>query len=154
MKATRAALVSVLGMLVAVSSTLAHHSNAVVDKDVLVAKTGEVTRYAFVSPHVAVYWQDDDGVEWYASGGNPLSLARVGWNNKTFQVGEKILVQGHPLRDGRPIMAFRGIYRCNGEEVPMDPGNVSEYRTRVLIETLTTARVEALCAGAEPEGGH
>ena len=147
-------LLLAVGLLMVSSAMSAHHSNAVVDKDVLIAKTGEVTRFAFVNPHVAVYWQGEDGVEWYASGGGPRILAGVGWNNKTFQPGEQILVQGHPLRDGRPLMAFRGIYRCNGEEVPMDAGNAGEYRTRVKIETLNPARVKELCAGAEAVGGH
>ena len=151
----RVALVLVVVGLFGISiSTFAHHSNAVVNKDVLIAKTGQVTRFAFVNPHVAVYWKGADGVEWYASGGTPRQLADVGWNGKTFKAGEQLLVQGHPLRDGRPIMAFRGIYRCStGDEIQMDPGNLTEYRTRVKMHKLTADRVKALCAGAKSADG-
>ena len=127
-----------------------HHSNAVVDKDKMITVTGSVTRFAFVNPHVAVYWNGQDAkgavTEWYAAGAGPRALAEVGWNNKTFKPGEKILVQGHPLRDGRPIMAFRALYRCNGEGITLDPGNATEYRTRVRIVTLSPEKVKALCA--------
>jgi len=27
-------------------------------------------------------------------------------------------------------MAFRALYRCNGEGVPLDPGNLDEYAGR------------------------
>ncbi len=145
------------GVLVISSPMSAHHSNAVVDKDRLVASTGVVTRLAFVNPHVAIYWnvEDEEGnvTEWYASGADPVGLGRVGWNNKTWKPGDRILVQGHPLRDGRPLMAFRGLYRCSGEEVPTTPV-LREYITRVKIEKLSPARVRELCAGAEHVGGN
>ena len=155
MKYTVAALLLVVGLFTISSTMSAHHSNAVVDKDVLIAKVGGITKFAFVNPHVAIYWKGTDGVEWYASGGTPPQLAAVGWNAKTFKVDEQLVVQGHPLRDGRPVMAFRGIYRCStGEEVRMDPGNLTEYRTRVKILKLSVERVTALCKGAPAVDGH
>jgi hypothetical protein len=157
MKKLVRALVLVVGLLMLSTPLLTHHSNAVVDKDKLVTATGTVSKFAFVNPHVAVYWNGQDAtgnvVEWFAAGAGPRALAEVGWNNKTFQVGEKILVQGHPLRDGRPVMAFRALYRCNGEGITLDPGNATEYRTRVKIIPLNPDRVKALCsAGKFVEG--
>lgn len=143
-------LLLVVGLLMVSSPMFTHHSNAVVDKDKLITVTGVVTKFAFVNPHVAVYWEGQDAkgnvTEWYASGAGPRALAEVGWNNKTFKAGERILIQGHPLRDGRPIMAFRALYRCNGEGITLDPGNATEYRTRVKIVPLNPDRVQALCA--------
>ena len=143
-------LLLIAGLLMAPTAMYTHHSNAVVDKDKLVTASGTVTKFAFTNPHVAVYWEGQDAkgstVEWYAAGAGPKALAEVGWNNKTFKAGEKILVQGHPLRDGRPILAFRALYRCNGEGITLDPGNATEYRTRVKIVPLNPDKVKALCA--------
>src|SRR6266481_1702328 len=88
-------LLLVAGLLAAPTAMLTHHSNADVDKDKLVTATGTVTKFAFTNPHVAVYWEGQDGkgstVEWYAAGAGPKALAEVGWNNKTIKFGEKIL---------------------------------------------------------------
>src|SRR5438445_13316129 len=90
------------GLLVAMStSLLAHHSNAISDKDRLVTMTGTVTKFAFINPHVGVSFdvKDEKGnvVGWYTAGGSPMALHRdAGWSNKTIKPGEQLLVQGHP----------------------------------------------------------
>jgi len=143
-------------LLMISGSVLAHHSNAPSDKDRLVTLTGTVTNFAFRNPHVGVTIDvtDDQGnvVSWFASGGSPINLARdAGWNNKTFTTGEQILVQGHPNRDGRPLLLFIRYYRCSGELIPVDNNKTlaGEYLTRVLIEPIEATRVQAVCAGTE-----
>jgi hypothetical protein len=143
------------------SATFAHHSNAVVDKDKLIAKAGVVTKFAFAQPHVSIYVDVKDAngttTNWYAGGASPTVLGKIGWNNKMFKFGEKIVVQGNPARDGRPLMSFRGLYRCeSGEEVATsgDPDAPQrEYVSRVKIPKLDKARVKALCDGAQSEDG-
>ena len=144
------------GLLMISGSVLAHHSNAPSDKDRLVTLTGTVTNFAFRNPHVGVSFDVTDGqgnvVNWYASGGSPLNLARdAGWNNKTFAAGEQILVQGHPNRDGRPLLLFMRYYRCSGEMIPVDNNKTQPraYITRVRIVPLEPTRVRAVCAGRE-----
>ena len=150
------------GLLMISGSVLAHHSNAPSDKDRLVTLTGTVTNFAFRNPHVSVSFDvtDDQGnVEsWFAAGGSPLALARdAGWTNKTFTAGERILIQGHPNRDGRPLLLFIRVYRCSGEMIPVDKeSNLDtgayrnrEYITRVKIEPVEATRVRAACAGSE-----
>src|SRR4051812_26898947 len=98
-------------VLGAVSPAFSHHSNALVDKDKLYTVGGDLTRFAFVNPHVAIYWkgQDKKGkvVEWYASSAPPRTYLDAGWNAKTLKAGERILVQGHPMRDGTPLMQWQ-----------------------------------------------
>ena len=144
-------LVLAVSLLAASSGVSAHHSNALVDKDRLFTVAGDVTRWAFVNPHVAIYWkgQDQKGqmIDWYASAAPPSSYAKLGWNNKSFKAGERVLVQGHPMRDGTPLMQFQSIYRCSdGESMRTDAGNVDEYRTRVRMVPLTVDTVKAMCA--------
>ncbi len=114
------------GLLLISGSVLAHHSNALSDKDRLTSLTGTVTKFAFTNPHVAIAFDVKDAqgnvVNWYAFGGSPVALHREGgWTNKTFEVGEPILVRGHVNRDGKPIVLFVRLYRCNGGEM-INPG--------------------------------
>ena len=141
--------------------TFAHHSNAVIDKDNATTVTGTVTRLHFANPHPAFYFDADvkdsqgKGVNWFAAGGGGvISLRQVGWTNKTLKPGDRILVQGHQMKDGRPLMGFRRLYRCSGEAVPLgyDPGNESEYTTRIKWEPISPERVRELCTKGTLEG--
>ena len=145
------------GLLLISGSVLAHHSNALSDKDRLTTLTGTVTKFAFTNPHVGISFDVKDAqgkaVGWYAFGGNPVALHREGgWTNKTFKVGEQILVRGHVNRDGKPIVLYVRVYHCSGGEM-VNPGqgkiDGDEYLTRVKLEELAPARVMAVCSGKE-----
>ena len=145
-----------VGLLMVSGSTLAHHSNAISDKDRLVTLTGTVTKFAFINPHVGISFdvKDEHGnvTNWYTAGGSPMALHRdAGWTNKTFKPGEQILVQGHPNRDGRPLMLTMRVYRCTGEAILMDNNKVEagEYLTHVKMVALDPAKVQAVCAGKD-----
>ena len=150
-----------MGLWLVSGLTFAHHSNAVIDKDNATTATGTVTKLAFTNPHPAFYFDADvkgsqgNVVNWFAAGGGGvISLRKVGWTNKTLKPGDRILVQGHQIRDGRPLMGFRRLYRCSGEAVPLgyDPGNESEYVTRIKWEPISPERVRAMCAKGTLEG--
>ncbi len=161
MKARVMIVLALTASLFALSgSVLAHHSNALVDKDRLVTVTGTVTKFAFINPHVGVYFdvKDQQGKvsNYYAGGGSPAELSReAGWGVKTFTPGEQILVQGHLSRDGRPLMLFLTMYRCNGEMIPMNNSKTQaaesgeDYLTHVKIPKLEAAKVQAVCSGKE-----
>ena len=145
------------GLLLISGSVSAHHSNALSDKDRLTTLTGTVTKFAFTNPHVVISFDVKDAqgkvVNWYAFGGSPVALHREGgWTNKTFQVGERILVRGHVNRDGKPFVLFVRLYHCNGGEM-INPGQGKiegdEYLTRVKLEELPPPRVMAVCSGKE-----
>ena len=153
-------LVVFLGLTAALlmisGSLLAHHSNAISDKDRLVTLTGTVTKFAFINPHVGLSFdvKDEHGntVNWYTAGGSPMALHRdAGWTNKTIKAGEQLLVQGHPNRDGRPLMLTMRLYRCSGEMIPLDNNKIEagEYLTHVKMVALDPAKVQAVCAGKE-----
>ena len=150
-----------MGLFLVSGPMFAHHSNAVIDKDNATTVTGTVTKLVFANPHPAFYFDADvkgsDGsvVNWFAAGGGGvLSLRKVGWTNKTLKPGDRILVQGHQIKDGRPLMGFRRLYRCSGEEVQLsyDPANFQEYTTRVKWEPISPERVRAMCAQGTLQG--
>ena len=66
-----------MGLLMISGSLSAHHSNALVDKDRLITVTGTVTKFAFINPHVGVYFdvKDSQGKvsNYYAGGGSPAA---------------------------------------------------------------------------------
>ena len=93
-----------IAVLLAATSTLAHHSNSAFDPEKVVVLTGTVTQWKWVNPHVWIFLSVDDGkggkVEWQIEGRPPGVLARSGWSKNTFKAGDKITVDFSPARDG------------------------------------------------------
>jgi hypothetical protein len=124
-KATVAFAVFLLGTS---GPLFAHHSESINDQDRLVTIKGKVSRFAFTAPHVQIYLdaKSDQGEEasapWIATGGNPSSMRRSGWNMKTLEPGEEITITGFPYKDGRKILFWLRILRANGEELPTADG--------------------------------
>ena len=154
MKKVLIALAVTTGLLLTSSLLIAHHSNAIVDKENSTTVTGTVTRWQFSNPHPAVHFDADvtDGegntVTWLAAGGGGvLSMHKLGWTNKTLLPGDRILIQGHHIKDGRPFMAMRRLYRCSGEPVALgyDPASPGEYSTRIVWEDISAERVREMC---------
>ena len=93
-----------IAVLLASTSTLAHHSNSAFDPEKVVVLTGTVTQWRWVNPHVWIFLSVDDGkggkVEWQIEGRPPGILARSGWSKNTFKPGDRITVDFSPARDG------------------------------------------------------
>jgi hypothetical protein len=93
-----------IAVLLAATSTLAHHSNSAFDPDKVVVLTGTVTQWKWANPHVWIFLSVDDGkggkVEWQIEGRPPGILARSGWSKNTFKAGDRITVDFSPARDG------------------------------------------------------
>jgi len=135
----------------------AHHSEAALDKDHATTATGTVTKWVFANPHPTVFLDGDvkdslgKTVSWFAAGGGGvLDLRKAGWTNKTLVPGDRVLVQGQQVKDGRPVMGLRKLYRCSGEQVqlgydPTDPKSI-------MWEALSPERVREMCAKGIVEG--
>ena len=55
------------------------------------------------NPHMRIYFNvDNQGTteKWLAEGGSRTQLMRVGWTGEEVKPGDKIIVRGHPPRDG------------------------------------------------------
>jgi hypothetical protein len=135
----------------------AHHSEAALDKNSKTTVTGTVTKWSFANPHPTVYLdgdvKDSQGktVNWFAAGGGGvLGLRKAGWTNKTLVPGERLLIQGEQVRDGRPVMGLRKLYRCEGQEVPM--GYEADEDKNKKFEPLSLERVREMCAKGVVQG--
>lgn len=135
----------------------AHHSDTQIDKDNATTVTGTVTKWLLANPHPAIDFDGDvkdsqgNVVKWIAAeGGGVLGLRKAGWTNKTLMPGDRILVQGHQVKDGRPVMGFRKIYRCSGEELPVgyEPGSAKAN----IWKPISPERVREMCANGIVEG--
>ncbi len=101
------------------SSSSAHHSYAAeFDADNPTTIEGVVKEVWFKNPHIRYYVTvtDKEGNEvlWDARGLAPVKLARMGWNKKTIQVGDKIKLYGHTGHTNKTIMSILDITLADG----------------------------------------
>jgi hypothetical protein len=83
----------------------AHHSYAMFDMTNTVTFEGTVKDYQWTNPHawIEVMVSTPEGLKQYSVEGNNLRvLSSAGWKFNTLKLGDKITVEMHPLRDGRP----------------------------------------------------
>jgi uncharacterized protein DUF6152 len=92
------------------SSTFAHHSFVMFDRDHQVDLEGVVQEFRFANPHTFIYLavKQDDGstVTWALEGQSPSMLVRDGWTSKTLKPGDELKMRIAPLRSGAPGGAF------------------------------------------------
>jgi uncharacterized protein DUF6152 len=82
----------------------AHHSPAMLyDLSKEITVTGVVTEYQLGNPHMRIYFDVDNAgtkEKWLAEGGSRTQLMRVGWTGEEVKPGDKVIIRGHPPRDG------------------------------------------------------
>lgn len=104
----------------------AHHSFAMFDRGQELVMKGQVARWAFNSPHVAIYIENEDGeIEnedgelWAFEGAAPAHLVALGITGFTFTPDDPVTVVMCPLRDGRHGGAI-GYVIEEGDEANFD----------------------------------
>ena len=89
--------------------------------------TGLVTKFAWTNPHVALYLDVKDEkigtrTAWMMDMGSPSSLTRLGWSKDSLEVGETIVVEGIPSRDGSRVgYAYVVTVAATGRRLPAAP---------------------------------
>ena len=95
-----------LVMLAAAVPAGAHHSFAEFDRTKEVTMTGVVRELQWNNPHawIQVVVTDDKGrkTEWGFECGSPNMMSRTGWKRTTLKMGDRVVVVGNPLKNGRP----------------------------------------------------
>jgi hypothetical protein len=89
----------------------AHHSFAMFDPAKARTLKGTVKEFRWVNPHVSLFVLADAPAGppelWAVELTSPGNLTRLGWSRKTFKVGDKVLVDINPLRDGQKGGGFK-----------------------------------------------
>jgi hypothetical protein len=87
------------------TTAIAHHSFASFEMTKVVTLQGTVHAWEWTNPHTWLWLvvTDEKGgvVTWGIEGTSPGELVREGWSHQSVQVGDKVTVEVHPLKDGR-----------------------------------------------------
>jgi hypothetical protein len=131
--------------ILAAGPALAHHSDAALDMDRVISIEGTVSEYSMRNPHTyfVVDVTNDSGEteQWNIQLASAITISRRGWTRETLQVGDQVVVDVRPARDGRPYGLMAGLVR-NGEDIgtPFSRG----VRTPELAEQATTETIEGI----------
>jgi hypothetical protein len=117
--------VVVIAVFCCTPTAYAHHSFALFDRSKLITLTGTVREWTWANPHtwlkVVVRKADGTDEEWALVGSSPNMMIRWGWNAADIKVGDKVMVDIHRARDGRPIGELHTVFLPGGK-VEADPG--------------------------------
>lgn len=130
----------------------AHHSFAMFNRDKEEVRMGEVVRWAYNSPHVALYVRDADGEIWAFEGAAPAAILQrsPSMTGFTFQPGDQVMVVNCPLRDGRNGGALGTVLKDGEWYQPNDGGcGANNSYWRDWYEKGYMSKEEALAAGEE-----
>jgi hypothetical protein len=113
---------SIMGFLM--MSANAHHSGSMFDDRSSITLVGTVKQFQWTNPHcwIQLLVPDKSGpVEWSVEMGSPSQLFRGGWKPKTLQVGDKMVVIVHPMRDGTNGGLYVSSTRDDGNPAASSP---------------------------------
>lgn len=127
------------------NATLAHHSDAGLDDNLVVALEGKVTEFSWRQPHVYISvetMENGEPVIWAVQLASVNGLARQGWNANSLVPGDEIFVRVNPATNGRKYGKISSIERADGTPVAVAPGapEVSTARTDSLTGIWTSRR--------------
>ena len=121
-------LIVVIAAFCCGSVAYAHHSFALFDRSKLMTLSGTVREWKWANPHtwltVVVRKADGTDEEWALVGSSPNMMIRWGWNAADIKVGDKVMIDIHPARDGKTIGELHTVFLPGGK-VLADPGGQS-----------------------------
>ena len=116
----------------------AHHSDAGLDMESIVAFEGTVNEFAFRNPHsyVVIGAPDETGavVDWELQMGPVNILSRRGWRRDTLQPGDSVTVRAHVAIDGRPYGVIESIDKPGGLGLATPSGAAPTQATTTTLE--------------------
>jgi hypothetical protein len=101
------------------SPAWSHHSHAMFDHATRVTVTGTVTEFVYRNPHAFLYIdvKQDNGetVNYWVEMSNLTNMVTRGIGRTTFKAGDRVTVNLHPLKDGRPGGSYLTITAADGK---------------------------------------
>lgn len=112
----------VLAGLAAAIPAIAHHSFAAeFDGSRSMRLTGTITRIEWSNPHSYFYIdvKDEKGnvANWGCEGAGPGALTRRGWKKGDVKLGDTLIVDGYPAKDGSHLIDARRVTLPDGRVV-------------------------------------
>ena len=104
----------------------AHHSFSMFDKEKMVTISGTLKEFEWSNPHCWLHVVTADqatgrNVEWAFEMGSITQIAAQGWKVDSVKPGEKITINGHPLKDGSRGGQYRGAKLADGRSFVQVP---------------------------------
>ena len=69
--------------------------------------TGTVTKVDWTNPHIVIYLDakgaNSDIEHWTLEFSAPLLMTRSGWTKSSVKVGDQLVAETHPAKDGAPV---------------------------------------------------
>ena len=116
----------------------AHHSDAGIDMESIVAFEGVVTDFVWRNPHVYVLVDRDGGdgeaVEWELQMGPVNVISRRGWRRDTLQPGDRVSVRAHASLSGRTYGIIDSIDKDGGLQLAAAAGAAPAPATTTTLE--------------------
>ena len=123
-------LLILIAALCGSSLAYAHHSFALFDRSKVTTLSGTVREWKWANPHtwltVVVRKADGANEEWALVGSSPNMMSRWGWNAADIAVGDKVLVDIFPARDGKTIGALKTVFLPGGKVLADPAGAMGE----------------------------
>ena len=122
---TLASLTAVMALLAA-PVLLAHHSNAMYERDKVLEVAGTIREFQWTNPHTFIELTVDGpgGPSNYSiEGPTPGVLRSQGWKFNTLKAGDKVTVKVHPLKSGRVGGALISVTK---DGVTIQAGNATQ----------------------------
>jgi hypothetical protein len=125
-------------ILVLVGPSYAHHSDAGLDMESVVAFEGTVNKFVWRNPHVYVLVEEQnengDAVVWDVQMGPVNVISRRGWRKDTLQPGDKVTVRAHAALNGRPYGVIASIDKDGGLGLVPTSGAPQDPATTTTLE--------------------
>lgn len=116
------AITTITAGLVLASPAAGHHSDADLDMESLVTIEGTVTAFNWRNPHVyfnvETAGEDGEPVEWAFQMASIITVSRQGWTRDSLSVGDRVTVEAHPARNGRPYGLMDSVDKQTGAPLP------------------------------------
>lgn len=110
-------ILSLVGGILAIaafSGVQAHHSFAQFDQKKTMMLEGTIKTFEWTNPHAWIWIAIPDGKggeqTWGIEAQSPSGLSRNGWSKRSFNPGDKVKIEIHPMQDGTQAGEFvRGV---------------------------------------------
>jgi hypothetical protein len=114
-------LFAVAGLLATIPAQAHHSFAAEFDASRSMRLIGTITRIEWSNPHSYFFIdvKDDKGnvVNWGCEGAGPGALTRRGWRKGDVKLGDTLIVDGYPAKDGSHIIDARRVTLPDGRMI-------------------------------------
>ena len=142
-----------LATLAISTSVSAHHSAVAFDTEKTMTVTGEVVRFVWRNPHMAINMDvvNESGEKelWKIEGPGTTVLSRQGFNRSSINTGDNITVVINPMKSGRPGGLMMAITLADGTTHAM----TADYQAPTTEQQRNRRTIPALVDFEPPPAG-